>query len=99
MARSVAEQLVDLMVRAGVRNVYGMVGDSANPVVDAIRRAEDALTFIQVRNEEAGAFAAGAEAMTTGRPTAVLGSSRPAACISSTACMTATATAPRSLRS
>ena len=77
MARSVAEQLVDLMVRAGVRNVYGMVGDSANPVVDAIRRAEDALTFIQVRNEEAGAFAAGAEAMTTGRPTAVLGSSGP----------------------
>ena len=68
MARSVAEQLVDLMVQAGVSNVYGMVGDSANPVVDAIRRAEDALTFIQVRNEEAGAFAAGAEAMVTGRP-------------------------------
>ena len=77
MARSVAEHLVDLMVQAGVRNVYGMVGDSANPVVDAIRRAEDALTFIQVRNEEAGAFAAGAEAMITGRPTAVLGSSGP----------------------
>lgn len=77
MARSVAEHLVDVMVRAGVRTVYGMVGDSANPVVDAIRRAGDALTFIQVRNEEAGAFAAGAEAMTTGSPAAVLGSSGP----------------------
>ena len=77
MARSVAEQLVDLMVQAGVRNVYGMVGDSANPVVDAIRRAEDALTFIQVRNEEAGAFAAGAEAMVTGRPNRGAGLVRP----------------------
>ncbi|HET7738885.1 MAG TPA: thiamine pyrophosphate-dependent enzyme [Tepidiformaceae bacterium] len=77
MARSVAEHLVDLMVRTGVRTVYGMVGDSANPVVDAIRRAGHALTFIQVRNEEAGAFAAGAEAMTAGRPAAVLGSSGP----------------------
>ena len=77
MARSVAEQLVDVMVRAGVRSVYGMVGDSANPIVDAIRRSGDSLTFIQIRNEEAGAFAAGAEAMTTGRPAAVLGSSGP----------------------
>lgn len=39
MARNVAEHLVDLMVQSGVRNVYGMVGDSANPVVDAIRPA------------------------------------------------------------
>jgi pyruvate dehydrogenase (quinone) len=77
MSRNVAEHLVDLMVAAGIRHVYGMVGDSANPVVDAIRRAGDELTFVQVRNEEAGAFAAGAEAMTTGRPTAVLGSSGP----------------------
>jgi pyruvate dehydrogenase (quinone) len=77
MPQSVAEHLVDIMIRAGVRNVYGMVGDSANPVVDAIRRAGDALTFVLVRNEEAGAFAAGAESMITGRPSAVLGSSGP----------------------
>ena len=54
-----------------------MVGDSANPIVDAIRRTDGRLAFIQVRNEEAGAFAAGAEAMITGRPAAVLGSSGP----------------------
>jgi pyruvate dehydrogenase (quinone) len=77
MGGNVAEHLVDVMVRAGIRNVYGMVGDSANPVVDAIRRADDALTFVQVRNEEAGAFAAGADAMVSGHPTAVLGSSGP----------------------
>ncbi len=74
---NVAEHLVDLMVRAGIRNVYGMVGDSANPIVDAIRRTDGRLAFIQVRNEEAGAFAAGAEAMITGRPAAVLGSAGP----------------------
>ena len=77
MARSVAEHLVDLMVKAGIRNVYGMVGDSANPVMDAIRRADGRVAFVPVRNEEAGAFAAGAEALITGRPTAVLGSSGP----------------------
>jgi pyruvate dehydrogenase (quinone) len=65
------------MVAAGIRHVYGMVGDSANPVIDAIRRAADELTFVPVRNEEAGAFAAGAEALITGRPTAVIGSSGP----------------------
>src|SRR5690348_13157776 len=77
MGTTVAEQLVEIMVRAGLRTVYGIVGDSANPVVDAIRRAEAELTFIHVRNEEAGAFAAGAEAMITGHPSAVLGSSGP----------------------
>lgn len=77
MARSVAEHLVDLMIEAGIRRVYGMVGDSANPVIDAIRRAGDRLTFVPMRHEEAGAFAAGADAMLTGRPAAVIGSSGP----------------------
>ncbi len=77
MSMNVAEHLVDLMFAAGIRHVYGMVGDSANPVIDAIRRAADELTFVPVRNEEAGAFAAGAEAMITGRPAAVIGSSGP----------------------
>lgn len=77
MARSVADHLVDLMMRAGIERVYGMVGDSANPIVDAIRRTDGKLTFVQVRNEEAGAFAAGADAMVAGRPAAVLGSSGP----------------------
>jgi len=77
MTRTVAEGLVDLMLEAGIRNVYGVVGDSANPVADAIRRTDGKLNFIHVRNEEAGAFAAGADAQVSGRPTAVLGSSGP----------------------
>ncbi len=77
MAQTVAEVLVDQMVEAGIRNVYGIVGDSANPIVDALRRHTAAIEFVHVRNEEAGAFAAGADAQVSGRPTAVLGSSGP----------------------
>ncbi len=77
MAQTVAEILVAQMVEVGIRKVYGIVGDSANPVVDALRRHESDIEFIHVRNEEAGAFAAGADAQISGRPTAVLGSSGP----------------------
>ena len=77
MAQTVAEILVDQMVEVGIRNVYGIVGDSANPIVDALRRHTAEIKFIHVRNEEAGAFAAGADAQISGRPTAVLGSSGP----------------------
>ena len=77
MSQTVAEALVDLMVEAGITKVYGIVGDSANPIVDAMRRHQSDIEFIHVRNEEAGAFAAGADAQISGRPTAVLGSSGP----------------------
>ena len=77
MAQTVAEVLVDQMVEAGITKVYGIVGDSANPIVDALRRHTSDITFIHVRNEEAGAFMAGADAQVSGRPTAVLGSSGP----------------------
>jgi pyruvate dehydrogenase (quinone) len=65
------------MVEAGIRKVYGIVGDSANPIVDALRRHSSDIEFVHVRNEEAGAFAAGGDALISGRPTAVLGSSGP----------------------
>ena len=77
MARTVAEILVDQMVEADIRKVYGIVGDSANPIVDALRRHEADIELVHVRNEEAGAFAAGADSQVSGRPTAVLGSSGP----------------------
>ena len=77
MSQTVAEALVDLMVEAGITHVYGIVGDSANPIVDAMRRHVADIDFVHVRNEEAGAFAAGAAAQISGRPMAVLGSSGP----------------------
>lgn len=77
MAQTVGSYLVDMMVKAGVRNIYGIVGDSANPIIDAIRKSDGKMNFVNVRNEEAGAFAAGADAQVSGRPTAVIGSSGP----------------------
>jgi pyruvate dehydrogenase (quinone) len=73
---TVAEQLVDVLVQAGVTRVYGVVGDSLNPFVDAIRRTEG-IEWIHVRNEEAGAFAAAAEAHLTGRLAVCAGSCGP----------------------
>jgi pyruvate dehydrogenase (quinone) len=74
--QNVAEQFVDIVVRAGVKRLYGVVGDSLNPVVDAIRR-NAAIDWVQVRHEETAAFAAGAEAQITGRLAACAGSCGP----------------------
>jgi pyruvate dehydrogenase (quinone) len=77
MARqTVAEQFVDILARAGVRRLYGVVGDSLNPVVDAVRR-NAAIDWVHVRHEESAAFAAGAEAQITGKLTACAGSCGP----------------------
>jgi len=73
---TLAEQLVDVLRQAGVTRVYGVVGDSLNPFVDAIRRT-DGIEWIHVRNEEAGAFAAAAEAQLTGRLAVCAGSCGP----------------------
>ncbi|MEU9191568.1 pyruvate dehydrogenase [Streptomyces hundungensis] len=74
--QNVAEQFVDILTRAGVQRMYGVVGDSLNPVVDAIRR-NSAIEWIQVRHEEVAAFAAGAEAQLTGKLAACAGSCGP----------------------
>jgi len=74
--QNVAEQFVDILARAGVRRLYGVVGDSLNPVVDAVRR-NSAIDWVHVRHEETAAFAAGAEAQITGQLTACAGSCGP----------------------
>src|SRR5947209_15379644 len=65
MSRTVADMLVDTLASAGVKRIYGIVGDSLNPVTDAIRR-DGRIQWIHVRHEEAGAYAASAEAQLTG---------------------------------
>ena len=76
MARTVAEHLVDQLVAAGVERIYGIVGDSLNPVVDAVRRT-DGIDWVHVRHEEAAAFAAAAEAEVTGKLAVCAGSCGP----------------------
>jgi pyruvate dehydrogenase (quinone) len=62
---TVGETIVQAIADLGVRTVWGVVGDALNPITDAIRR-EDRLEWIGVRHEEAGAFAAGAQAQLSG---------------------------------
>src|SRR4051812_31636255 len=63
MSKTAADQIVEMMIGAGIRRVYGLVGDSINPITDAIRRTEGKLQWVHCRNEEVAAFAAGAEAL------------------------------------
>jgi pyruvate dehydrogenase (quinone) len=66
MAPRVADELVSRLVESGVKRIYGIVGDSLNPVTDAIHRTRK-IQWIHVRHEETAAFAAGAEAQLTGQ--------------------------------
>jgi pyruvate dehydrogenase (quinone) len=63
---TVAELLVEALAEHGVTQVWGVVGDALNPVTDAIHQ-HDTVDWMAVRHEEAGAFAAGAQAQLTGR--------------------------------
>ena len=77
MARKrVADVLVDTLAAAGVKRVYGLVGDSLNGITDSIR-GRDNLHWVPVRHEETAAFAAGAEAQLTGQLTVCAGSCGP----------------------
>ncbi|MGO1506272.1 MAG: thiamine pyrophosphate-binding protein, partial [Brachybacterium sp.] len=77
MPRTTFAQLLVTQLRdLGVERIYGVVGDSLNPVVDAVRTT-DGIDWIHVRNEEAGAFAAGAEARLTGKLAVCAGSCGP----------------------
>jgi len=76
MSKSVGELLVDTLAHAGVKRVYGVAGDSLNGVTDVLRR-RGSVECIHVRHEEAGAFAAGAEAHLTGKLAVCAGSCGP----------------------
>ncbi|RWY55463.1 thiamine pyrophosphate-dependent enzyme [Mucilaginibacter gilvus] len=73
---NVADQLVSMLVNAGIKRIYAVTGDSLNEVNDAVRR-EGSIQWIHVRHEEAGAYAAGAEAQITGTLACCAGSSGP----------------------
>ena len=76
MVKRVADLVVDVLSEAGVQRIYGVTGDSLNGITDAIR-ARRQVQWIHVRNEETGAFAAGAEAHLTGKLAVCVGSSGP----------------------
>jgi pyruvate dehydrogenase (quinone) len=76
MAKTVADQFAETLEAAGVRRVYGIVGDSLNGLTDALRR-RGKIEWVHVRHEEVAAFAAGAEAHLTGGLAVCAGSCGP----------------------
>src|SRR5712675_1152884 len=75
MTKRVAEVLVETLQAAGAKTCYGIVGDTMNQIAHAIDKSE--IDWVHVRHEEAGAFAAAAEALFTGRLTACAGTCGP----------------------
>ena len=76
MAQTVADVMWEMLVKAGVKRCYGIVGDALNPTIDALRR-NGKIDFVHVRHEEYGVFAAVAEAYLTGNPVVVCGTAGP----------------------
>jgi pyruvate dehydrogenase (quinone) len=76
MAYTVADQFSEILAVAGVKRIYGIVGDSLNGITDAIRR-QGRIEWVHVRHEEVAAFAAGAEAHLTGELAVCAGSCGP----------------------
>ncbi len=81
MPKELATQLIEQLQSAGVQRIYGIVGDSLNPLVDAVRKtggsANGGIDWVHVRHEEAAAFAASAEAQLTGKLAVCAGSCGP----------------------
>ena len=75
MSQRVADLIIETLQAAGVKRCSGIVGDTLNQIAHAIDRSE--IDWVHMRHEEAGAFAAGAEAQLTGRLTACAGSCGP----------------------
>ena len=76
MGKTISERLVEWLVEQGVERIYGIAGDSLNPVLQAISR-EPRLRWVHVRHEETAAFAASADAQVSGRVAACCGSCGP----------------------
>src|ERR1700736_4395164 len=76
LMRTVADQFAEILLAAGVKRIYGIVGDSLNGLTDALRQ-QGKIEWIHVRHEEVAAFAAGAEAHLTGDLAVCAGSCGP----------------------
>src|SRR3981189_1407743 len=65
MSQSVADVLVSTLEQIGVRHIFGLIGDSLNPLADGVRRSK--IEWVGVRHEEGAALAAAGQAKLTGR--------------------------------
>jgi pyruvate dehydrogenase (quinone) len=75
MSRTVADTLVGVLEQIGVKHIFGLIGDSLNPLADAVRRSH--IEWIGVRHEEGAALAAAGQAKLTGRLAVCAGTTGP----------------------
>ena len=75
MSRTVAVTLIDVLEKIGVKHIFGLIGDSLNPIADAVRHSK--IEWIGVRHEEGAAAAGQAQAKLTGRARRLLRNDRP----------------------
>jgi pyruvate dehydrogenase (quinone) len=73
--QTVAHTLVDVLEKIGVRQIFGLIADSLNPIGDVVRQSE--IEWIGVRHEEGAALAAAGQAKLTGRLGVCCGSTGP----------------------
>ena len=77
MAKTGGDILVETLISWGVDTIFGIPGDGINGVFESLRERQDKIRFVQVRHEEAGAFAACAYAKFTGKLGVCLATSGP----------------------
>jgi pyruvate dehydrogenase (quinone)/pyruvate oxidase len=77
MAMTGGDILVETLMKWGVDTIFGIPGDGINGVFESLRQRQDKVRFVQVRHEEAAAFAACAYAKFTGRLGVCLATSGP----------------------
>jgi pyruvate dehydrogenase (quinone) len=75
MTQTVAETLVGVLEHIGVKQIFALIGDSLNPLADAVRRSS--IEWIGVRHEEGAALAASGQAKLTGRLAVCAGTTGP----------------------
>jgi len=75
MSQTVADMLVKVLSEVGVKQIFGLVGDSLNPLADAVRRSN--IEWIGVRHEEGAALAASGQAKLTGQLAVCAGTTGP----------------------
>jgi pyruvate dehydrogenase (quinone) len=75
MSQTVARTLVDVLEKIGVKHIFGLIGDSLNPLADAVRHSK--IEWIGVRHEEGAALAAAGQAKLTGRLSVCCGTTGP----------------------
>src|SRR3979409_2073108 len=75
MSQTVSELLVGVLEQIGVRHIFGLIGDSLNPLADAVRHSK--IEWVGVRHEEGAALAAAGQAKLTGRLAVCAGTTGP----------------------